>query len=484
MRNRVRYAESIEPLVQFVEDTPPAEIVDCTLEKLRAGLPAQTMLTASALAVARSSDLPPGHHGGPLHPLAGLYAVTKIAGRLRGEPSYLPVVQHVALSNKHIYDPAMGPYSLMEFDPVDAGGVEATKAAFFHAASRGEVNKADHYFLWLWQNIPPVEALDVLLTLAIPKNLLDDHYFIFPAFTFRAMETIGWNYLPVLMRPAVRYVTRFPRSPAIPETDALISDYELMTRVTRQTSGEDETAAIGALGEAIGRCDEYNDISVLMAKALAAGLSLEGGGEALSIGAAGLFLRSLTGNPMDVHLHTSANLRRYLLKLDGLSLRNKILLLLLWHTGPEVKSTQRRMEPAPQPDPAAVAALPFRSQSDLLEALTQSIYQQPPTDWSKVTNLGLMRAVPEVKITVNLAQQYVNLGYDANTLIARLGEIVCHDSFTELHAFKHHQAIVEEFHATREPWRWMHLVCGAQAAAISFGKNMEVYEEALEAMHA
>jgi hypothetical protein len=187
---------------------------------------------------------------------------------------------------------------------------------------------------------------------------------------------------------------------------------------------------------------------------------------------------------MDVHLHTSANLRRYLLKLDGLSLRNKILLLLLWHTGPEVKSTQRRMEPASQPDPAAVAALPFRSQSDLLEALTQSIYQQPPTDWSKVTNLGLMRAVPEVKITVNLAQQYVNLGYDANTLIARLGEIVCHDSFTEMHAFKHHQAIVEEFHATREPWRWMHLVCGAQAAAISFGKNMEVYEDALEAMHA
>ena len=43
----------------------------------------------------------------------------------------------------------------------------------------------------------------------------------------------------------------------------------------------------------------------------------------------------------------------------------------------------------------------------------------------------------------------------------RLGEIVCHDSFTEMHAFKHHQAIVEEFYATREPWRWMHLVSGA-----------------------
>jgi hypothetical protein len=30
----------------------------------------------------------------------------------------------------------------------------------------------------------------------------------------------------------------------------------------------------------------------------------------------------------------------------------------------------------------------------------------------------------------------------------------------------------------------MHLVCGAQAAAISFGKNMTVYEEYLERLHA
>jgi hypothetical protein len=95
-----------------------------------------------------------------------------------------------------------------------------------------------------------------------------------------------------------------------------------------------------------------------------------------------------------------------------------------------------------------------------------------------------MRAVPEVKETVNLATQYMKAGYDPDAFIARLAEIVCHDNFTEMHAFKHHQSIVEEYNATREPWRWMHLVCGAQAAAISFGKNMTVYEEYLELLHA
>jgi hypothetical protein len=286
------------------------------------------------------------------------------------------------------------------------------------------------------------------------------------------------------MRPAVRYVARFPTQRSSPEIDTLIEEHGLLERILRQRTGDDETATIGAIGEAIGRIEKYTDIPKLLAEALANGLSMEGAGEALSIGAAGLFMRSLTGNPMDVHLHTSANLRRYLLRIDGLSMRNRLQILLLWHTGPEVKSTQYRMEPAPQPDLQAVAALPHRSQPDLLEAITQSIYQQPPTDWSTVTNLGKMIAVPEVKDTVNLAQQYVNLGYDPQALMTRLGEIVCHDSFTEMHAFKHHQAIVEEFHATREPWRWMHLVCGAQAAAISFGKNMEIFEEALDLLHA
>ncbi len=144
-----------------------------------------------------------------------------------------------------------------------------------------------------------------------------------------------------------------------------------------------------------------------------------------------------------------------------------------------------RMEPAGRsPTWQAVAALPPRSQEALLDAITHSIYNQPPTDWSQVTNLGLMRAVPEVKETVNLALQYVECGYDPQALIARLAEIVCHDNFTEMHAFKHHQAVVEEYHNTREPWRWMHLVCGAQAAAISFGKNMAVYEEYLDLLHA
>ena len=492
MPQRVQYPAEIEPLVQFIEETSPDDILDRTLEKLRAGVPTQTMLTASALAVTRSTEMPPGHHGGPLHPLAGLYAVSKLIERLEGEDKFVPVLQHVALTNKHINHPAMGPYQLLEFAAEDVGGVEATKDAFWNAVGRGEWNKSDHLFQWLWQNAPPIEAFDLLLSAALPKNFHDDHYFMFPSTLWRAFEkgVLDKQYLRTLMRPAVRYVTRSPvaannpmASPMIAIQD-LIEEHQLLRRVLRQRSGEDETAAIGALGEAIGRVDVFADIPVLLATALADGLSLEGAGEALSIGAASLFLRSLGGNPMDVHLHTTVNIRRYLIQLDGVSLHNKLLLLLTWHTGPEIRSTAGRMEPPGQPDMRAVAALPPRSQPELLEAIKHSVHNQPPTDWSKVTNLGVMRAVPEVKETVNLATQYMKSGYDPQALIACLAEIVCHDNFTEMHSFKHHQSVVEEYYATREPWRWMHLVCGAQAAAISFGKNMAVYEEYLDLLHA
>jgi len=329
MHQRVQYPESIEPLVQFIEETPRAEILDKTLAKLREGVDIEQLLTASALAVTRSSDLPPGHHGGPLHPVAGLYPIWQLVKRLEGEDKFLPVMQHVALANKHVHDPVTSPFSLLEFDAIDADGsaqtkaeflagdgqgtmakgtgIEGAKEAFMKAVGRGETNKADHLFLWIWDNMSPNEAFDLLMSVAIPKNGLDDHYFMYPATCWRALETfVDKQYLKVLMRPVVRYVTRFPTTRSYPEIDRLIEEHGLLGRILRQRTGDDESAAVGGLGEAIRDCDDFNEIPKMIAKALVDGLSMEGAGESLSIGAAGLFMRSLTGNPMDVHLHTSA----------------------------------------------------------------------------------------------------------------------------------------------------------------------------------
>jgi len=72
---------------------------------------------------------------------------------------------------------------------------------------------------------------------------------------WRAFETgvLDKTYLPQLMRPVVRYVTRLPvasnnplTSP-LPAIDALIEQHALLRRSHRQLTGDDETPAIGLL---------------------------------------------------------------------------------------------------------------------------------------------------------------------------------------------------------------------------------------------
>jgi hypothetical protein len=139
----------LPPTPRTHEETSPEHIIAETHAKLHAGTPVKDMLLASALAVVRSSDLPPGHHGGPLHPLAGLHAVHHMAARLPGDYAMLPVIQNVALSNKHIHSPTMGPYILPEATPVSENdSIEHTREALYAALDRGVYNAADHYFLY------------------------------------------------------------------------------------------------------------------------------------------------------------------------------------------------------------------------------------------------------------------------------------------------------------------------------------------------
>jgi alkylhydroperoxidase/carboxymuconolactone decarboxylase family protein YurZ len=277
------------------------------------------------------------------------------------------VIQNVAVANKHIHSPAMGPYILADAEPVsERDDVEATLESIRFAAGRGVYNACDHYFLYLMQRLSPMQVLEHLLELAIPKNQLDDHYFLFPVFTWRALEYLGWEYAKYIGRAPVRYVTRPTMPASLDDVDALIGTFGLLERELRAATGADETGAITTLADEIGRCQKLSEVPGMLARALADGLSLEGAGEALSVGGSTLFLRSQTGNPMDVHINTGANTRRYLLRQPELSLRTKLRALLVWHTGPEVMMAQRMLAPGVQPDPARVAALSPRTQDALL----------------------------------------------------------------------------------------------------------------------
>jgi hypothetical protein len=506
----VTFEKDVEAMVRFVEETDPSEIVEQTYQKLNAGTPGSALLCASTLAVVRSTEVPPQHHGGPLHPVCGVHAVRHVADRLAGDLSMLPIIQHTALCNNHVHSPQMGPYMMPEMEPMagkpgDIGsfhisdevlddgiseeqkqasqGISATKGAFYRSLRAMQTPAAEHYFLWLLDNVSHSEALDQLLPLAVSRNGLDDHNFLFPVYTARALDCIGWQWAPVLFRPAVRCQAR--RAPRLlrnnydfSDVKDLIKEYKLLETDIPAQPRADESSQVEALGMHMGRNKNYLDNIEPVARALADGLSLQGAGEAMSIAAAAAYISTSYGNPMDSHLHTGANNRRYLLTQPDVSMENKLQGLLTAFTGPEVLLAERLLNWQDNLDRDVITGLADLKQDALLDAITESIEGQPWLDWRKI-GVAQTVAPDSVRETVALARQYAEKGYDDKVYFDRLAEIACRDDFTEMHALKHFQAIVDEYYHTSPENRWLHLVSAAKSAAIvHLGREHRVYNEA------
>lgn len=506
----VQFPPDVEDMVRFVEETDPETIVESTYRKLKTGTTSEALVTASALAVVRSTEIPPQHHGGPLHPVCAVYAVSKVAERLQGKLGYLPIIQHTALCNNHVHSPQMGPYLMAEIEPMEGApgdvgsfhitdeilsdgmsaqarkatrGIDATKGALHRSLRAMQAPAAEHYFLWLLEHLSPSECLEQLLPLAIARNGMDDHNFIYPVYTARALDCLGWQWASVLFRPALRYQARrasrlIRNNYNYADVEALLDEYRLLEREIPLMSHSGELPRIGQLGLQMGRAKNYLDNIEPLAEALASGLSLQGAGEALSIGAAAAYLSTSYGNPMDSHLHTGTSNRRYLLNQQGVSLKNKLLGLLTGFTGPEVLLAERLLNWGDILDDNITSMLPELGQEQLLDAIIDSIEGQPWLDWRKI-GVAQTVAPDSVRDTVALARQYADRGYDAAIYFNRLAEIACRDDFTEMHALKHFQAIVDEYYATSEPYRWLHLVSAAKSAAIIHaGKEHSVYQQA------
>ena len=165
--------------------------------------------------------------------------------------------------------------------------------------------------------------------------------------------------------------------------------------------------------------------------------------------------------------------------MEGVSLRHKIEALITGLTGPECLNGSRMLWEKPF-DPAKSESLPEMGQEELLDGIVESIEGQPWANWREigVDNLELGNEVQEAML---LAQRYADRRYNPEVLFKRIGEIICRDDFTELHGIKHHQALVDEFYATREPYRWSHLVAAVKSVAVvEGGKERSIFDRTLD----
>ena len=144
---------------------------------------------------------------------------------------------------------------------------------------------------------------------------------------------------------------------------------------------------------------------------------------------------------------------------------------------------REQIEWAPKADAATIAVLPELGQDALLDAIEQSCYDYPVApDLGSFTLPSLRTASKELRHSMALAQQYVEKGYDPMALFERMAVVICRDDFTEMHAFKQHQATVEEYYSVREPFRWVHLVGAVKFAAMTHGARQTVFAGAREVL--
>jgi hypothetical protein len=493
MLRPLQFDPKTEAAVRFVEDTEPAEIVAETVARLRAGQTPASLMRAGALAVVRSTELPADHHGGPVHPVAGLHAVLNLAGRLNGDKGLVPAIQSVALANLHIHSPEMGP-SLM--GDLDSSGGEASAQDLAEQIGGHRALAAERTTLGLLKKGERQAVLEPILAAGTRRNSLDDHYFLYPLYTLRALDGLGWDLASTLLRPPVRYLASNALMEATDQAQAtymaenvaryqafgvftqLIAEHRLLQRELRIETGADESEAIGTLGWRIGESSDLAPVPGYLAEALAAGLSLEGAGEALSYGAGLIYLCTTTGNPFDVHIHTGLNARRYLIGLEGLALETKLLALLTWADGPEVRLAAETRGHA-LPDGPAAAPAPG-SQADALAAIRESIEAQPAFDLRTIAvPVETLREALQVRETMALAEGYARAGHDPAPFFALMAELVSRDEASEMHAYKMQQAAFEEFHATRAPYRWVHMVAAARHLATVYAMlPQEIYPRA------
>lgn len=514
----LQFASDIESLVRFVEETPPRDIVRETAGRLQAGAAPVDLIRAAALAVVRSTELPANHHGGAVHPIAGLHGCLQTALRLQGEHAWLPVVQHVAVCNHHVHSPQMGPYIMPRLEPRDGSvdrsyevfkdlesasvhmGIDYAESAPTHAERLQETVQtfigsiegrrpvaAEQCLLWLLEHQSPGEVLDHILPFCIERNHLDDHNFIYPVLSAIALQDIGWEWAAVLLRPVVRYHARQPsvitegEPPDVPGCiEAAMRQHGLHERELEIETGPSETGVIGDLAGNMSRSPRFIDHIDLLAGALANGLSLQGAGEALSIAASNIFINAGYGNPMDSHLHTGAATRRFLIVLPGVSQRSRVMALLSGITGPECLPSEARNIS----DSSSGRDQHSDDEAGMIAAIVDCIESQPRVNWRESDRLDKLDAPAAAWDAVRLTRQFVEKGGNALSLFDTLGQLIARDDFTELHGIKHFQTLYDEYHATRTELRDVHLLAAAKlVASVRSGKEQSVYEELCTVLH-
>jgi hypothetical protein len=466
-----------EPLVALLQETSADRLVEVVVERIRAGTSLNELVSAAALANARTFG---GEDYVGFHTMMALAPALHMSRELDDGRQALPVIKVLHRNTRRIQESGgRAKEVLRAVEPLCCLPEGQTGGEALRAAVRArDANAAEGTFGLLAQG-PPADAFNDLLY-AVQDNT-EVHRTVLPYRAWDLLGLIGPEQAHTLLRQSVRYCVKSERDwRHTAETDRprtvlprLLDQYRLPGRGLGTRAAED--GWVDRMSRTIfeGTPDQAAEAA---AAALAEGMAPEAIGEAISLAANQLILRdggrrerevlpgkplgSVHGDSIGVHACDSANAWRNMARASNP--RNTAACLILGAFQVALDRVDRGgnfLEWIPRPRPEDLVAVRPAPVDALLRELESAIRGN---DQARAT--ALVGRIGE-------AGDHARPVFDL-----LLGYALSEDG--ALHAEKFYRTAREEFAATRPAFRWRQLVALARVTASAYGQPAPGYAEA------
>jgi hypothetical protein len=462
----------LEPLVALMQETNPDKLMPLLVGRLNDGTGLDQLLTAAALANARTFG---GEDYVGFHTMMALAPAYHMSRELPEKNQPLPVFKVLHRNSKRIQE--FGGRKKEVLHPVEARAVPEGKHAgevILDAVHRKDAKTAEQTFAGVAQKSAD-DALNELLVAV--QDCLEVHRVVLPYRAWDLLPLIGKEHAHTLLRQSVRYCVkndsanyRSHYAGARALLPKLLDQHKLPGKGLGKRTADD--AWVEKLSQTIFK-GKPADAAGAVAEALAEGFAPEAIGEAIALAANQLVLRdegrpksenpakpagSVHGDGIGVHACDSANAWRNLAR--AANPRNAMACLILGAYQASMDRTDRggdflKWEPYPRAD---APKMKTNERAALLKEAEAAI-----------------KAKDQVRACAAV-QAYGTAGHPARPVFDLLLRYAVSEDGA-LHAEKYYRTVSEEFAATRAAFRWRHLVALARVTASEYGQPAPGYAD-------
>jgi hypothetical protein len=461
---------ALEPLVRTMQETPVAKLLPVLAEKLRVGTELKQLVTAGALANARTFG---GEDYVGFHTIMAIAPSYHMALEMPAAQQALPVFKVLYRNTNRIQESGGAKHEVLHPVKADAGDANVAPGERLRDAVRGkDVARAEAIFASV--AVTPEDAFDALLHEV--QDETEVHRTVLPYRAWDLMGLIGREHAVTLLRQSVRYCVRSEQGGAGGRSRKLLAklleEHKLLAAAPGTRAAEDKW--VEDLSNVIFKSTP-EQAAAAAAAALAEGMMPDAVGEAISLAANQLILRdhgrtpqmevpgkplgSVHGDSIGLHACDSANAWRQMARVARP--RNTFACLILGAYQVALDRIERggdflHWEPV---------------------SLAQNIGTTDPD--------GLLREMDEA-IRGNLqvrasaiAHAYGKQGHEPRAMFALLRRYAISEDGS-LHAEKFYRTTSEEFAANRPAFRWRQLCALARVTASEYGRPAAGMAQAVE----